>query len=1174
MLTLLLPFAFSPQEADVRPVDFERDVRPILASRCIECHGEKKQKAGLRLDRRKEALAGAQFGAEPVIVAGNAAESELFARLITDVDDDRMPATGEPLTDEQVELVRAWLDAGAAWPADPDERDPAIEHWAYRAPVRPAVPEVRADGWVRNPIDAFLAASWERDGRVHAGEAPRERLLRRVSLDLSGVPPTVEELDLFLADDSSDAYERVVERLLASPHYGETLAVGWLDLARYADTNGYEKDDRRNQWRWRDWVIDAFNRDVPYDRFTLEQLAGDLLPDATLEQRVATGFHRNTLINEEGGTDPEEFRAAALVDRVNTTASVWLAATLACAQCHNHKYDPFSTKDYYRLLAYFDRSADTGNARAPELVAPTSEQAERARELAARRDALLARLDAPDPRADADEACWRERARAALPPASSWRVAQPLAWSTRSGVALAREADGSLIALGADGSDVYDLELAPGAGTFDALRLEALQDPRLAGGGPGRTGNGNFVVTEVEVFTRSALAPLASVPVELVASEADHEQSGPGDFRAALAIDGDPRTGWAAGTFERGGGRELVLLLAEPLRCEPDTRLSVRIRQEWPGGGHALGRLRVSVGDGADARLRVLAARASVWRRAGPYAPAAPDLDATAQFDASFPAEAERLGSHGRAAAESYAAWRDAPELVDGVVHPLDGVRGTYYFARTFEGAADAELELAFGSDDGLVAWWNGERVLVDRSPRAAALAQNRVTVRGRFGSNRLLVKVVNYAGADGFAFSFTARAVDALPRELASALRDPEASLGTEARRGSRDHFRRLVDPGGRALFDEAKAVAKELAALEASFPALMVMQERAQPREAHVYTRGDFRNPGERVEPGVPALFAPLAEAPPNRLGLARWLVDPANPLVARVAVNRLWERFFGVGIVPSSDDFGTRGEPPTYPELLDWLATEFVARGWSTKALVRLIVTSAAYRQDSRMTTESFEQDPDNRRFLRGPRGRVEAEEVRDGVLAISGLLVERLGGPSVFPPQPDGIWNLPYNGDQWTPSTGADRYRRGLYTFARRSAPYPTFNTFDAPTRELACTRRPRSNSPLQALTLLNDPAFVEAAGAFARRIVARAADDRERATFAFRACTARAPEPRELAIVLRLLASERERFATDGEAAAKLCAASGLAAEPQSAELAAWIVVANALFNLDETITKS
>ncbi|MCC6408461.1 MAG: DUF1553 domain-containing protein, partial [Planctomycetes bacterium] len=370
------------------------------------------------------------------------------------------------------------------------------------------------------------------------------------------------------------------------------------------------------------------------------------------------------------------------------------------------------------------------------------------------------------------------------------------------------------------------------------------------------------------------------------------------------------------------------------------------------------------------------------------------------------------------------------------------------------------------------------------------------------------------------------------------------------------------------------AEAVAKELAALEASFPALMVMQERAEPRETHVYTRGDFRNPGERVEPGVPALFAPLDGAPPSRLGLARWLVDPANPLVARVAVNRLWERFFGVGIVPTSDDFGTRGEPPTYPELLDWLATEYVARGWSTKALVKLIVTSAAYRQDSAVDPARFEADPENRRFLRGPRGRVEAEKVRDGVLAISGLLVERLGGPSVFPPQPEGIWNLPYNGDRWTPSEGGDRYRRGLYTFARRSAPYPTFNTFDAPTRELACTRRPRSNSPLQALTLLNDPAFVEAAGAFARRIVARAADDRERATFAFRACTAREPEPKELAIVLRLLASERERFATESEAAAKLCAASGLANEPASAELAAWIVVANALFNLDETITKS
>lgn len=1011
-LTLaLLPSA--AQEASPA-VDFERDVRPLLASRCVECHGAKKHKGGLRLDRRRDALAGAQFGAEPVIVPGDALASRLYQRVVSEVEDERMPATGEPLSPGEIAVLRAWIDAGASWPADADEREAAAEHWAYRAPRRPALPtELRESAWVRNPIDAFLLARWEREGWVHAPEAPPERLLRRVSLDLTGLPPTVEELDQFLADPAPDAYERAVERLLASPRYGEHMAVQWLDLARYADTNGYEKDDRRSQWRWRDWVIEAFNRDLPYDRFTLEQLAGDLLPDAGLEQRVATGFHRNTLINEEGGTDPEEFRAAALVDRVNTTASVWLASTLACAQCHNHKYDPFTARDYYRFLAYFDRTTDTGNARAPELLAPTGAQRERVLSLRAEREALLARLEGPDEPLEQAQEAWIASACGELPPPATWRRAAPLSWSARSGVRFVREADDSLLAAAADAADVLDLVLAPGPGEVSALRLVLLRDGRLPAQGPGRAANGNAVVTEVELFR---LDSPASAPerVPIASAEADHEQGAQGEFRAAAAIDGRPDTGWAAGSFERPGDRELVLLLPAAIACDAQTLLELRVRQEWPGGGHALGRVAVEVGNA----------------RAGPF------------------------------------------------------------------------------------------------------------------------------------------------PRAVVEALRTPEAERTQAERATLRAHFRRRVDPEGRARADRLARVESDLAAAEAAFPKVMVMQERVAPRETRVYTRGDFRNPGERVEPGTPAVLPELPGAPRDRLGLARWLVDPAHPLVARVAVNRAWERCFGVGIVPTSDDFGTRGEPPTYPELLDWLALEFVARGWSQKELLRLIVTSAAYRQDSRVTAGSFEADPENRRFLRGPRGRVQAETVRDLALAISGLLVEKVGGPSVFPPQPAGIWNLPYNGDRWIDDPGEDRYRRGLYVFARRSAPYPTFNTFDAPTRELACTRRPRSNSPLQALTLLNDPAFVECAGGFARRILVRAGDEVSRARWAFRAATGRTPEAGELEVVLGLFAGERARFERAPQAAARLAAASRVEGVAPTPELAAWIVVANALLNLDETITKS
>lgn len=1186
-----------PQDGAVAPrtePDFARDVRPLFEARCFSCHGETKQKGGLRLDRRADAFAGAQFGAEPVLVPGDALASTLYQRLVTDVEDERMPQKGEPLTAAEVARVRAWIDAGAPWPdehAGADAHDASATHWAWRAPVRPAVPDVRdvrEREWVKNPIDAFLLARFERDGLAHAPEASRERLLRRVTLDLTGLAPTVEELDRFLADPRPDAYEREVERLLASPRYGEHFAVAWLDLARYADTHGYEKDDRRTQWRWRDWVIDALNRDVPFDRFTVEQLAGDLLPDANDETRLATAFHRNTLINEEGGTDPEEFRAAALVDRVNTTASVWLASTLACAQCHNHKYDPFSAKDYYRFLAYFDQSADTGNARAPELVSPTREQAA---ELATRRAELsgvVAALEAPQPEWDAREARWRTSERARLAPAPSWRVARWLGGSARSGARLAIEADGSVSARAAtsdafapDANDVYDFEFEPGAGRFGALRLEALTDPAAPSGGPGRAANGNFVVTELEVWRASGDTPLAREAVALVGAEADYEQRGPGTWEAALAIDGDPATGWAGGVGERPGARDLSVLFAEPIECDASTRIHVRLRQEWPGGGHALGRVRIAVADGAELASRVRALVASPWSRTGPYPADSDEQSARAQFDLRFPPEAEVLGG----AARELVAWRAAPELTDGVVHELDHRRGTYYFARTFECLRDGELELFFGSDDALVVWWNGERVLESRTGRGAALDQDRVRVATRAGTNRLFVKVVNYQGRDGFAFRFDAARAGGLPRDVAEALRAGDAEKDSERARAVTRYFRTHVEPEGRALAERRVELERALAAFEARLPRVMVLQERATPRETRIYTRGDFRNPGERVEPGTPALFSPLAAAPANRLGLAQWLVDPANPLVARVAVNRLWERCFGVGIVPTSDDFGTRGDPPTYPELLDWLACEFVARGWSQKELLRLIVTSAAYRQDSRVTSESFEADPENRRFSRGPRRRVDAEAVRDVALQVSGLLVERLGGPSVFPPQPAGIWNLPYNGDQWRDDEGEGRYRRGLYTFARRSAPYPTFNTFDAPSRELSCTRRPRSNTPLQALVLLNDPAFVECAGGFARRIVARVANDRERAKWAFRAATSREPSERELAIVLELLEGERTRFEREPEAALALCAASrALAASDAAApattdassapvDLAAWIVVASALLNLDETITK-
>jgi hypothetical protein len=715
-----LGFAFAasllPQRAGAS-VDFARDVQPILEANCVTCHGPKKHKADLRLDSLEGLLAGTP--GEKVIVPGSSKASDLFRRVTDEDPSERMPQKGPPLKAAEIEILRRWIDESGSAP-------PSKTHWAYVAPVEPPTPSVKDKTWLKNPIDRFVLARLEKEGLAPSPEAPKGKLLRRVSLDLTGIPPTPPELDSFERDPSPDAYERAVDRLLASKRYAERMAQGWLDLARYADTNGYEKDGRRSLWPWRDWVLDAFDRDMPFEEFTVDQIAGDLLPDATPAQKIATGFHRNTLVNQEGGTDPEEFRHAAVVDRVNTTATVWLGTTLACAQCHDHKFDPFTQKDYYRFAAFFDSTADAGDSTAPEIRVPTEAQA---RELAAK---------------------------------------------------------------------------------------------------------------EAEVAE-------------------------------------------AESTLAAGG--------------------------------------------------------------AGP-------------------------------------AMR-----------------------------------------------------------RIAAVAASR---------------------------------------------------------RARRDAFL-------------------------ASIPTTMVLQELPSPRSTHVAIKGDFRNAGDEVSPGVPAVLPDLPpDAPRNRLGLARWLASPQNPLTARVAVNRIWERLFGTGLVATSEDFGTRGEPPSHPELLDWLALDFERSGGSFKSLLRRIVTSATYRQDSRATPELIERDRGNRLLARASRLRLEVETLRDSALSIGGLLAERFGGPSVFPPQPDGVFGSVYNGDSWKPSPGEDAHRRGLYTFWKRSSPYATFALFDAPSRELACTRRPRTDTPLQALATLNDPAFVECAAGLARRIDKEGGTtNEEKVRYGFRLCTGRWPEPVETAVLLDL-----------------------------------------------------
>lgn len=992
--------------------DFVRDIQPILISRCAPCHGPELQQSQLRLDSRAGALRGGLSGA--VIVPGHGAESLLLQRL-TGKTEPRMPFQREPLPAADIARIEAWIDAGAAGPEDaPFEK----KHWAYVKPLRREPPAVNDVSWVKNPIDRFVLARLEAEGLAPSSEAEKTTLLRRVSLDLVGLPPTLAELDAFLGDRSPAAYENVVDRLLASPHYGERWARPWLDLARYADTNGYERDRRRTAYKYRDWVIAALNADMPFRQFTVEQLAGDMLPEPTVEQRIATGFHRNTLLNQEGGIDVEEARWETLVDRVNTTASVWLGTTLACAQCHNHKFDPFSQRDYYRMLAYFDNVEYRVQGEGPkvmdrwivepelELMTP-AQKAEVAR-LDAEIGAAEAKLRSPDAELLAAQAAWEEERRAPLP---AWTVLRPESVSSAAGTTLTLQPDGSVLAGGElPEKEAYTIVADVPRGGAAALRLEAFADP--PGEPVGRADSGNFLLSRLRVLTRGSDG--AETPVGLRRAEADFVEAG---WNVADALDDDPATGWAVGS-ETDRSHVAVFETHTPVVTEA-------------------GKLVVTLEQGG--RLR---------------------------------------GAH----------------------------------LRRF-------------------------RLSVTADPRP-------------FG---------------GLPLS------DA----LLAVLEQPPVSRKPEQARRLADYFR-AVTPRLEADRRRLRALRRERA--DQKLETALVMRERpgfARP-STPLRARGSFLSPGETVYAGVPAALHALPEqAATNRLGLALWLASDENTLTPRVAVNRAWEAFFGTGIVATSEDFGTQGERPSHPELLDWLATEFLRNGTRFKPLHRLIVTSAAYRQSSRVTRELAEKDPDNRRLARGPRFRLEAESVRDVALAASGLLSGKIGGPSVFPDQPEGVWDNPYSEDKWTLSAGEDRYRRSLYTFIRRTAPHPMLATFDAPSREHCTVRRVRTNTPLQALITLNDPAFFAAARALARRVLTEAGSTAEaRADHAFRLCTSRRPTAPERARLLAFHAQQLARFRREPSAAQQVLGGedAGLPGGAR-AERAAWTMLANVVLNLDETLVK-
>jgi hypothetical protein len=1012
-------------------VDFVRDIQPILEGSCYQCHGPTRARGGLRLDNRAAALRGGDSGV--VILPGRGAESLLVRRVIGLPGEDLMPREGEPLTAAEIALIRTWIDQGAEWPAtvSASAAAPGAEprHWAYVPPVAPALPNVGST-WVRNPIDRFVRARLNKEGLTPSPEAPFETLVRRVSLDLIGLPPTIAELEAAIADAGAfgrdAAYERVVDRLLASPHYGERWARPWLDLARYADSHGYEKDGLRVMWKYRDWVIDALNADMPFDRFTIEQVAGDMLPDATDAQRVASGFHRNTMLNQEGGVDIEEARWQTLVDRVNTTATVWLGSTVGCAQCHDHKYDPFTQHDYFRLLAFFENveytaGGPTGGdrfANEGQLDLATPEQEKRRQMLQAEVDKLNAELRAETPERAAAQAEWEQAVVAA---GAAWTPLAIDRVESTGGSATERLDDGSILVTGANpGDNVFTVTTATPMAGVRAIRLEVLPDARLPQGGPGRDPYGNYVLN---VFDASA----SGTPVVFASVKADDASVSLDSFRSVVAYTGGPR-GWVINATPDPAGRlprQVVFTIKQPLGAE-GVPLTIKIGHVDRPVGQAVGRFRLSVTSGPDPM-----------------------------------------------------------RIVD-------------------------------------------------------------VTIRQR---PTLMIP--------------PAKRTEAQQREMATLFRSLSPIF-----RETRDKI------------STAQAGLRDLGIVTA----LVMKEKNAYERPStFVRRRGNFMDKGQQVYADVPGgLHRLRADVMPNRLGLARWLVDRENPLTARVTVNRAWEQFFGRGLVETSEDFGTQGTPPSHPELLDWLAVTFMDQGWRLKPLHRTIVMSATYRQASAVSPALVERDPYNRLLARGARFRVEAEMVRDVVLAAGGLLSPRIGGPSVFPSQPDGIWNNPYSSARWVESTGEDKYRRGLYTFLRRTSPYPAFMTFDASSRESCLVRRVRTNTPLQALTMLNDEAFFDAARALARRMVTevpaatgsagRVQPTRVRATHGFRLVAARAPKAPELDRLVAAFTQHLDQFRRQPERARQVI---GSAPVPgvDAAEQAAWTLVANALLNLDEAITR-